>query len=48
MRCLARQGEMGLALQQYESLVRVLQELGAPPSPETQRLVERLRRGEEV
>lgn len=48
MRCLVRQGEHGLALQQYESIVRILQELGAPPSSETQKLVERLRRGEEM
>jgi DNA-binding SARP family transcriptional activator len=48
MRSLARQGEHGLALQQYEILVRTLQELEAPPSTETRVLAERLRRGERV
>jgi predicted ATPase/DNA-binding SARP family transcriptional activator len=48
MRSLARQGEHGLALQQYETLVHTLQELEAPPSTETRVLAERLRRGERI
>jgi DNA-binding SARP family transcriptional activator len=48
MRSLARQGEHGLALQQYEIVLRTLQELEAPPSSETRVLAERLRRGEPI
>jgi DNA-binding SARP family transcriptional activator len=49
MRCHARQGEVGHALQQYQRLGQLLRdELGADPSPETALLYERLRRGDDV
>ncbi len=49
MRSLARQGEPGLALRDYQDLVKLLRDdLGAPPSPETKALYERLKQGEQV
>jgi DNA-binding SARP family transcriptional activator len=49
MRCHARQGEVGHALQQYQRLRQLLRdELGADPSLETTLLYERLRRGDDV
>lgn len=49
MRCLARQGELGQALRQYQSLAELLRtELNAGPAPETLALHERLRRGEPI
>jgi DNA-binding SARP family transcriptional activator len=47
--CAARQGQRSLALKHYEQAVHTLEsELGAPPSPATVRLVERLRRNETI
>ncbi len=46
IRCYARLNKRSLALRQYDSLKTALAELGATPSPETQALIERLRRGE--
>ena len=49
MRCLVREGEVGHALQHYQHLREMLQrELQTEPSPETVRLYERLKRGEQV
>jgi predicted ATPase/DNA-binding SARP family transcriptional activator len=49
MRCHARRGETGRAVQQYRALQELLQkELNAEPSPETVLLYERLRRGDNV
>ena len=49
MRCYARSGETSQALRHYENLHRLLQkELGAPPSPETKLLYERLQRGDKI
>lgn len=49
MRCLARQGEVGLALRQYRTVARLLEEeLGGSPAPETIALHEHLRRGEPI
>lgn len=49
MRCYAQQGERGLALRQYDLLVRALhEELDAPPSAESVALTDRIRGGEEV
>ncbi|HXF64191.1 MAG TPA: BTAD domain-containing putative transcriptional regulator, partial [Caldilineaceae bacterium] len=44
--CYARLNKRSQALRQYDTLTAALAELNATPSPETQRLVERLRRGE--
>jgi DNA-binding SARP family transcriptional activator len=47
MRCYARQGERGKALQHYQGLVALLDaEFGAQPAPETLELYDRLRRGD--
>jgi DNA-binding SARP family transcriptional activator len=48
IRCLAHQSEPALALRQYETLEHILAELDVSPSPETEALVARLRRGERV
>ena len=49
MRCFVRQGEVGHALQHYQHLREMLhRELQAEPSPETVKLYERIKRGEEV
>jgi DNA-binding SARP family transcriptional activator len=49
MRCFARQGEVGHAIQHYQHFREMLhQELQAEPSPETALLYERIRRGEDV
>ncbi|CAG0928933.1 Putative HTH-type transcriptional regulator [Thermoflexales bacterium] len=49
MRCLARQGEVGQALRHYQTLTELLRrEVGAPPSPQTKAVYERLKRGESV
>ncbi len=49
MRCLARQGEVGQALRQYQALARLLdEELGGSPAPETVALHERLRLNEPI
>jgi DNA-binding SARP family transcriptional activator len=49
MRCLARRGERGRALQQYNVLVNVMEhDLGIQPAPESQALFERLRGGESI
>jgi predicted ATPase/DNA-binding SARP family transcriptional activator len=49
MRCLARQGEVRQALQNYRMLTELLQrEFNAPPSAQTRSLYERLQRGEQV
>lgn len=46
IRCYAGRNQRGHALRQYELLTQVLAELEATPSPETQALIERLRRNE--
>lgn len=49
MRCMARQGETGHAVQHYAALAEALErELGVEPSLETTLLCERIRRGEAV
>jgi DNA-binding SARP family transcriptional activator len=49
MRCYARQGERGQALRHYQALHKLLvEQVGAPPAPETAALHERLKRGEDV
>jgi DNA-binding SARP family transcriptional activator len=49
MRCFARQGEVGHAIQQYQHLCEMLRrELQVRPSPETVRLYERLKQNEPV
>lgn len=49
IRSTARQGHLTLALKHYERTVAALSaELGAPPSPETITLAERLRRNESI
>jgi len=49
MRCLARLGERGQALRQYQTLTQIMHaELGAPPAPESVALYERLKQGEEI
>jgi DNA-binding SARP family transcriptional activator len=49
MRCYARQGERGQALRHYQALHKLLvEQVGAPPAPETAALHERLKRDEDV
>ncbi|MFN3331493.1 MAG: BTAD domain-containing putative transcriptional regulator, partial [Caldilinea sp.] len=49
MRAHARLDQRSLALKRYADVVAALErELGAPPSPLTEWLAERLRRGEEI
>jgi non-specific serine/threonine protein kinase len=49
MRCQARLGERSRALRHYRDLVELLRkELGSSPAPETTKLYERLRRGEDI
>lgn len=49
MRCYARQGERGLALQHYHTLVQMMHdELGSSPAPETILVFERLQKGEDI
>lgn len=49
MRCYARQGEPGRALRHFEELRELLRaEMGIEPSPETIRLVERIRQGDNM
>jgi DNA-binding SARP family transcriptional activator len=49
MRCLARMGERGQAMRQYQGLTAHLREqLGAPPAAETTALYEQLRHGEAI
>jgi DNA-binding SARP family transcriptional activator len=49
MRCYARMGERGKAIEHYRSLVESLrEELGSAPAPETVELHRRLREGEDI
>jgi tetratricopeptide (TPR) repeat protein len=48
IRAYARRNQRSQALQQYEALNRALADMTATPTPETARLIERIRRGEPI